>query len=72
MAMTPPDHGVEVKEMVAPESKIKEFGDTWVATESTMTDLRQRTSSSLYVEDVDTDPSFHAKIFTVSQLSKGH
>lgn len=66
------DHGVEVKEMTAPESKIRAFGDTWVASESTMTDLRQHTSSSLYVDVVDTNPKFHEKIFTVSQLSKGH
>jgi len=36
-----------------------------------MTDLRQQTSSSLYVEVVDTTPQFHPKIFTVSQLTKG-
>ncbi len=66
------DHGVEVKEMAAPVSKIRAFGETWVATESTMTDLRQQTSSSLYIDTVDTAPNFHEKIFTVSQLSKGH
>jgi hypothetical protein len=65
------DHGVEVKEMSAPASKIQAFGDAWVATESTMRDLRQQTSSSLYVDALDTDPEFHQKIFTVSQLSKG-
>jgi len=65
------DHGVEVKEMTAPESKIRAFGNASVATESTMTDLRQQTSSSLYVEGVDTAPNFHPKIFTVTQLTKG-
>jgi hypothetical protein len=66
------DHGVEVKEMQAPAAKIRAFGDSWVATESTMKDLRQQTSSSLYVDDFDTAPKFHRKIFTVSHLNKGH
>lgn len=66
------DHGVEVKEMTASHSKIRSFGEAWVATESTMTDLRQQTSSSLFVVDVDTSPKFHKKIFTVAQLEKGH
>ena len=65
------DHGVEVKEMKAPAAKIRQFGDTWVATESTMTDLRQQTSSALFVDEVETAPVFHQKTFTVSQLSKG-
>ncbi len=65
-------HDVEVKEMTAPWSKIRAFGDAWVATESTMRDLRQQTSSSLYVDEMDTAPKFHEKIFRVSQLSKGH
>lgn len=65
------DFGVEVKEQVAPASAIKRFGETWVATESTMTDLRQQTSSDLLVEDVDTNPRFHRKTFHVSQLTKG-
>lgn len=64
-------HGVEVKEMTAPGSKIRAFGDAWVATESTMKDLRQQTSSSLYVDELDTNPNFHPKVFHVSQLSKG-
>ena len=37
-----------------------------------MTDLRQRTSSSIYVDELDTDPKFHRKIFAVSRLAQGH
>lgn len=66
------DFGVEVKEMKAPNAKVRAFGDTWVATESTMRDLRQNTSSSLYVLDLDTSPNFHRKIFTLSRLTQGH
>lgn len=66
------DFNIEVKEMTAPQSKIRAFGDTWVASESTMNDLRQQTSSSLHVLALDTEPKFHRKIFTVSRLTKGH
>ena len=66
------DAGVEVKEMTAPHARIRPFGDTWIATESTMTDLRQRTSSSIYVDDLDTDPQFDKRAFTLSNLARGH
>ncbi len=64
--------GVEVKEMTAPHAQIRAFGETWVAAESTMKDLRQRTSSSIYVDDLDTNPQFHKKVFAVSRLAQGH
>jgi hypothetical protein len=66
------DFGVEVKEMTAPHERIQPFGSAWVATESTMRDLRQRTSSSLFVLDLNTEPDFHRKIFTLSRLTRGH
>jgi hypothetical protein len=65
------DFGVEVKEMTAPHDKIKQFDSTWVATDSTMRDLRQLTSSTLLVDALDTKPVFHRQVFTVSRLSKG-
>jgi hypothetical protein len=66
------DFGVEVKEMTAPNGKIRQFDTTWVATESTMRDLRQQTSSTLLVDTLDTKPDFHRKTFTVSKLNRGH
>ncbi len=38
----------------------------------TMRDLRQMTSSSLHVLQLDTAPDFHRKIFTLSRLTRGH
>ncbi len=66
------EFGVEVKEMTATHAKIRAFGKTWVATESTMTDLRQKTSSSLYIDELDTAPSFDDRVFSLSNLSRGH
>ena len=65
------DFGTEVKEMRASSESIRAFGDLWVATESTMRDIRQKTSSTLHIEDVDTDPNFHPRVFSTSVLAKG-
>jgi hypothetical protein len=65
-------YGVEVKVLTAPADGIAVFGDTWVATRSTMRDLLQGTSSSLLVDDMDTDPVFSEKLFTVSRMNQGH
>jgi hypothetical protein len=65
-------HGVEVKELTAAAATIRAFGDAWVATESTMRDLMQRTTSTLLVDDMDLDPSFERNLFSVSRLSQGH
>ncbi len=64
--------GVETKEMTAPPERIRAFGKSWIATESTMKDLRQGTSSSLYVDEVDTEPNFDARSFSLSNLARGH
>jgi len=66
------DYGIEVKQLTAAAASIRAFGKTWVATESTMRDLFQRTSSTLHVDHVDTDPDFHAQHFTASRLNKGY
>ena len=65
------DFGVEVKEMTASPESIRSFGKLWIATKSTMRDLRQQTHSTLLVEDVDTEPNFHPRLFSVTLLYKG-
>jgi hypothetical protein len=64
-------YGVEVKQLSAPYSGLKEFDGTWVATKSTMRNLLQRTSSTLYVHDMDTHPAFDENLFTASRLTRG-
>jgi hypothetical protein len=66
------EFGVAMREMTAPHESIKAFGESWVSTESTMRDLMQRTSSSLFVEDVETDPVFHKKLFSLARMSRGN
>jgi hypothetical protein len=65
-------YGVEVKVMDAPAASISAFGDTWVATRSTMRDLLQGTSSSLHVDAMDTNPVFSPKLFTAARMNQGH
>ena len=65
------DFDVEVKQMKSPARSIRAFGDVWIATESTMRNLRQQTSSTMVVEEVDTEPQFHPRTFSVSLLHKG-
>ena len=66
------EFGVEVKEMRAPAAGMRAFGDTWVATESTMRDLLQKTTSTLIIEDLETKPDFHRRVFSLTALSQGH
>ena len=65
------DFGVEVKQVNTPHESIRAFGSLWVATESTMRNLLQKTSSTMRVEDVETEPDFHPRLFSVSFLHKG-
>ena len=66
------DYDVEIKEMRAPPSTMRDFDGVWVATESTMRDLRQQTSSTLFVEAIDTEPDLGDRHFSLRRLSRRH
>ena len=65
------DFGVEIKKASAKRSSLKAFGDVWVARESTMLDLLQRTSSTLHVDSLDTTTHFPPKLFSIGRLTQG-
>ena len=65
-------YDVEIKELTAPAASMRRFGQQWITTETTIRDLRQGTSSTLYVDELETDPGFHKKIFAVSRLAQGN
>ncbi len=65
------DFDVEAKELTAPHDRITNFGNVWVAAESTMHDLMQQTRSTLHVDQLDTDVVFGKQIFAVSRLTRG-
>lgn len=62
------DVGVEVKEMTSPHGKIREFDGAWVPTESTVTDLLEKTSSTVHIEHLEPNPPLDDEAFSISQL----
>ncbi len=65
------DDGVEVKEMTAPASKIREFGGVWVNAESTMRNLPLNTHSTLFVDELEANPKFNRATFSSGRLARG-
>jgi hypothetical protein len=63
------DVGVLSKEIVVPHAAIKEFDGAWIPTESTVTDLLEETSSTMYVDELEPNPSLADEMFSLSQLS---
>jgi hypothetical protein len=63
------DHAdVEIKEMSAVPSSLKEFNSVWVATESTMRNLKEGTCSTLHVEKLDPNPELADQLFSIFRL----
>ncbi len=65
------DFGVEIKEMRAELSSVQLFDEIWIARESTMYDLLQRTSSTLHVDSLERVTEFPKKLFSLANLTKG-
>jgi hypothetical protein len=63
---------VEIKEMTARVDSIKSFGETWIATQSTMRDLAQGTSSHSHLLSLDTNPNFSKMYFSTRRLAQGN
>jgi len=62
------DRGVEVKDLVSPHEKIKDFDGAWVPTESRMTDILEGTSSTMHLDRLDPNPTFDDHDFNLSVL----
>jgi len=65
-------NGVELREMVAEVASIENFEGAWVATRSTMYNLKERTSTTVYVEALDPDVTLADQAFSTFQLSLRH
>ena len=67
------DHAdVEVKEMRARLDTIREFNGVWIATDSTMHNLKRKTSSTLLVEKLDPNIAISENLFSTFRLSLNH
>ncbi len=62
---------VEVKEMVADPRSIREFHGTWIAAEATVTNLKEKTSTKVFVEDLDPNPELADRLFSLLRLEMG-
>jgi hypothetical protein len=63
------ENGVEIREMKAPASSIREFDGTWVAAESTMMNLKERTSTTVLVDRLDANVALADQHFSTFQLT---
>jgi hypothetical protein len=59
---------VESKELVSPHASIREFDGVWIAVEATMTDLLERTSSTMYIDELDPNAEFDDSEFALNKL----
>ena len=62
------DVGVPTKELRSPRASIKNYDGIWVPSESTMTDLREDTSSTATIESLDANPALADAEFSPSAL----
>lgn len=65
-------NGVELREMIAEADSIENFDGAWVAKRSTMHNLKEKTSTSVYVEALDPDVALADQQFSTFQLSLRH
>jgi hypothetical protein len=59
---------VEIREMRANTASIREFDGVWVATESSMHNLQEETTSMLLVENLDPNPMLSEQLFSLFRL----
>ena len=60
--------GVEVKKLTSPHASIKEFDGAWLPTETTIVDLLQETTSTMYIEVLEPNVELDDGDFTISNL----
>jgi hypothetical protein len=63
------ENGVEIREMKAPAASIRDFGGTWVAAESTMFNLKEKTSTTVLVDRLDANVALADQHFSTFQLT---
>jgi hypothetical protein len=64
--------GVEMREMLAEAASIQDFDGAFVPTRSRMTNLKEKTSTSIYVEALDPNVSLADRHFSTFQLTRRH
>ena len=62
-------NGVDLREMRALPASVHDFAGTWVATESTMSNLKERTSTTILVDKLDANVALFDRHFSTLQLT---
>ena len=62
-------NGVEMREMKADIGTIQDFDGAWIATTSTMFNLKEKTSTTIYVEALDPNVHLGEQLFSTFQLT---
>jgi hypothetical protein len=62
-------NGVEMREMKAEPATIQDFDGAWIATTSTMFNLREKTSTTIYVDALDPNVHLGEQLFSTFQLT---
>jgi hypothetical protein len=62
-------NGVEMREMQARASSLHDFKGTWIATESTMSNLKEKTSTTIIVDRLDANVALFDRHFSTLQLT---
>jgi hypothetical protein len=66
------EKGVEMREMRADSTTVQDFDGAWVPTKSTMFNLREKTSTTIYVEALDPNVKLGDQHFSTLQLTLRH
>jgi hypothetical protein len=62
-------NGVALREMRAVASSVHDFSGTWIATESTMSNLKEKTSTTILVDKLDANVALFDRHFSTLQLT---
>jgi len=62
-------NGVDLREMRSPASSLHDFAGTWIATESTMQNLKEKTSTTILVDKLDANVALFDRHFSTLQLT---
>ncbi|HXZ86409.1 MAG TPA: outer membrane lipoprotein-sorting protein [Myxococcota bacterium] len=64
--------GVDMREMIADSTTVQDFDGAWVPTKSTMYNLREKTSTTIYIEALDPNVHLTERNFSPFQLTLRH
>ncbi len=62
------ENGTPVREAIADYDSIREFNGVWIPTRSVLTNLREKTTTTILVDDLDANPEIGEHLFSTFRL----